>query len=66
MRATLLLIPAVFVCGALFLAAVAEDAAASAHAKKSDCAQCKATDHARQAPSLCGRTGPDRFEPNCG
>jgi len=41
MRATILLVSAVLLSGALFLAAAGEDAAASAHAKKSDCVECK-------------------------
>jgi hypothetical protein len=41
MRATILLLPAVLLSGALFLAATAEEAAVSAHAKYSDCVKCK-------------------------
>jgi hypothetical protein len=40
MKATILLFPALLLCGALFLAAAADDAAA-AYAKKSDCVECK-------------------------
>jgi hypothetical protein len=47
MRATILLLPAVLLSGALFLAAVGEDAAASALAKKSDCLECKSTTNAK-------------------
>ena len=65
MRATILLIPAVFVCGALFLAAVAEDATASVHLRSSECAQCQADGPAAQARPACGIPGADRSSPKC-
>lgn len=65
MRATILLIPAVFVCGALFLAAVAEDATASVHFRRSECAQCQVAGPAAQPRSVCGVSGADRSSPTC-
>ena len=64
MSATILLLPAVLLSGALFLAAVGEDAAASALAKKSDCVECKSTTNPKQAPSIRRPTSPDRFMSN--
>jgi hypothetical protein len=59
MRTTFLLIPAVFVCGGLFLSAMADDAAASTHAGASACADCAGAVPAAIAcsaprPASCG------------
>ena len=59
MRMSILLLPAVFLSGALLLAAVAEHAAPSAHAKNSDCPQIQCpskVNHVDLSPNRLGST----------